>query len=120
MSVSFPMLDDRVAVSGQLRPGDMTEIAAAGFVAVVNNRPDGESPDQPDSATIERAAHEAGLSYHYIPLGRDGVNSEMIDQTKQVLEGSAGSALDPDVVSAMIVLIGEHPQDLGLGMAGAD
>ncbi len=42
MPVSFPMLDDRVAVSGQLRPGDMAEIAAAGFVAVVNNRPDGE------------------------------------------------------------------------------
>ena len=42
------------------------------------------------------------------------------EQVLQVLEGSAGSTLDPDVVSAMIVLIGEHPQDLGLGMAGAD
>ena len=37
----------------------------------------------------------------------------------QVLEESAGSALDPDVVSTMLGLIDEHPNDLGLGMAGA-
>lgn len=83
-------INDNVSVSPQISPEDIPAIKAQGFVAIINNRPDGESPDQPDSATIERAAHEAGLSYHYIPLGRDGVNSEMIDQTKQVLEGSAG------------------------------
>jgi hypothetical protein len=42
------------------------------------------------------------------------------EQVLQVLEGSAGSVLDLDVVSATIVLTGEHRQDLGLGMAGAD
>jgi HD-GYP domain-containing protein (c-di-GMP phosphodiesterase class II) len=36
----------------------------------------------------------------------------------QVLEDGAGSALDPDVVSTMLALIDEHPNDLGLGMAG--
>ena len=43
MPPSLLPLDDRVAVAGQLRPDDMTEIAAAGYVAVVNNRPDGEA-----------------------------------------------------------------------------
>jgi len=83
-------INDHVSVSPQISPEDIPAIKAQGFVAIINNRPDGESPDQPDGATIEKAAHAAGLSYHYIPLGRDGVNAEMIDQTKQVLEGSAG------------------------------
>jgi uncharacterized protein (TIGR01244 family) len=83
-------INDHVSVSPQISPEDVKAIKAQGFVAIINNRPDGESPDQPDSATIEKAAHEAGLSYHYIPLGREGVSSEMIEQTKEVLEGSTG------------------------------
>ena len=83
-------IDDNFSVSPQISPEDVTAIKAQGFVAIINNRPDGESPDQPSGATIEKAAHEAGLSYHYIPLGREGVSQDMIEQTKQVLEGSTG------------------------------
>lgn len=83
-------IDDNFSVSPQINPEDVAAIKAQGFVAIINNRPDGESPDQPDSATIEKAAHEAGLAYHHIPLGREGVSQDMIEQTKQVLEGSAG------------------------------
>ena len=83
-------INDHVSVSPQINPEDVATIKAAGFVAIVNNRPDGESPDQPSSATIEQAAHAAGLAYHYIPLGRDGVSPGMVEETKSVLEGSAG------------------------------
>lgn len=83
-------INDHVSVSPQISPEDVAAIKAQGFVAIINNRPDGESPDQPTSATIEQAAHAAGLAYHYIPLGRDGVSPEMVDETKQVLEGSTG------------------------------
>ncbi|MGV3491593.1 MAG: TIGR01244 family sulfur transferase [Devosia sp.] len=83
-------INDHVSVSPQISPEDVNAIKAQGFVAIINNRPDGESPDQPDSATIEKAAHAAGLSYHYIPLGREGVSPEMIEATKEVLEGSTG------------------------------
>ena len=83
-------LSDQLATGPQVRPEQLREIAASGFVGVINNRPDGESPDQPSSAEIERAAHDAGLAYHFIPLGRDGVSLDMIEQTKQVLEGSTG------------------------------
>ena len=83
-------IDDKFSVSPQISPEDVKAIKAQGFVAIVNNRPDGESPDQPPGATIEKAAHEAGLSYHYIPLGREGVSQDMIERTKQVLEGSTG------------------------------
>ena len=83
-------INDHVSVSGQIRPEDVAALKAAGFVAIVNNRPDGESPDQPDGAEIAAAAAAAGLAYHAIPLGREGVSPEMVAQTKAVLEGSTG------------------------------
>lgn len=83
-------INDHVSVSPQISPEDVAAIKAQGFVAIINNRPDGESPDQATSATIEQAAHDAGLAYHFIPLGREGVSAQMVEETKQVLEGSAG------------------------------
>lgn len=83
-------INDRVTVSGQIRPEDVATLKSLGFVAIVNNRPDGESPDQPTGAEIEAAATAAGLSYHAIPLGREGVNPELVASTKAVLEGSDG------------------------------
>lgn len=83
-------INEHVSVSPQISPEDVTAIKAAGFAAIINNRPDGEAPDQPGSAQIEAAARAVGLDYHYIPLGRDGVTPEMVAQTKSVLEGSAG------------------------------
>ncbi|HEY0855075.1 MAG TPA: TIGR01244 family sulfur transferase [Devosia sp.] len=83
-------INEHVSVSPQISPDDVAAIKAAGFVAIVNNRPDGESPDQPPSAVIEKAAHDAGLAYHHIPLGREGVTPQMVEETKSVLEGSAG------------------------------
>lgn len=83
-------INDHVSVSGQILPSDVAALRAAGFVAIINNRPDGESPDQTPSADMEKAAHAAGLAYHYIPLGREGVSPDMVEKTRSVLEGSNG------------------------------
>lgn len=83
-------IDDHMSVSPQINPEDVAAIKAQGFVAIINNRPDGEAPDQPSSAAIEKAAHDAGLAYHHIPLGREGVTPDMVERTKAVLEGSNG------------------------------
>jgi uncharacterized protein (TIGR01244 family) len=83
-------INDHVSVAGQIQPEDVASLKAAGFVAIVNNRPDGESPGQPAGAEIEAAAKAAGLDYYFIPLGRDGVSPDMVEQTKSVLKGSAG------------------------------
>jgi uncharacterized protein (TIGR01244 family) len=61
-------LTDTVSVSEQITPQDIEKIAAAGFKVVVNNRPDGESAEQPASEDIARAAEAAGLSYYYLPI----------------------------------------------------
>jgi uncharacterized protein (TIGR01244 family) len=83
-------INDNMSVSPQINPEDVAAIKAQGFVAIINNRPDGESPDQTPSAVIEKAAHDAGLAYHYIPLGREGVSPGMVEKTREVLEGSNG------------------------------
>jgi uncharacterized protein (TIGR01244 family) len=83
-------INDHVSVSPQINPEDVDAIKAQGFVAIINNRPDGESPGQPPSTAIEKAARDAGLAYHYIPLGREGVNPDMVEKTRAALEGSDG------------------------------
>ena len=44
-----------LSVIGQIQPKDMTSVAAAGFLTVINNRPDQEGEDQP-SSEIGRAS----------------------------------------------------------------
>jgi uncharacterized protein (TIGR01244 family) len=86
-------INDHVSVAPQIRLDELSSLKAMGFSTIVNNRPDGEAPDQPTSAAMQAGAVAAGLDYHYIPLGRDGVSPEMVDETRSVLEGSTGPVL---------------------------
>jgi sulfide:quinone oxidoreductase len=57
-----------LSVSPQISEADIGVLAAQGFKAVINNRPDGESPDQPAGALIEAASRRWGLSIGISPL----------------------------------------------------
>ena len=61
-------LTDGVAVAGQITPTDIPVLAAQGFKSLVCNRPDGESPDQPNFADVESAAKNMGIEIRYIPI----------------------------------------------------
>lgn len=56
-----------LSVSDQIVPMHLAALKAAGFRAIVCNRPDGESGDQPPFSDIERAARALGLAAHYLP-----------------------------------------------------
>ena len=86
-------INDRVSVSGQISPDDVDAIKAAGFVAIVNNRPDGEAGDQPTSAELEKAAVAAGLVYIAIPVGREGVSDAMVQNTRAAMDNNDGPVL---------------------------
>ena len=62
------IVNEIFAVSPQIEAADIVDLAARGFARVVNNRPDGEAPDQPSSATMEAAARAAGLDYLWEPV----------------------------------------------------
>lgn len=61
-------LEQHLAVSGQIDPADVAQIAAVGYKVLVNNRPDGEVPGQPRHAEIAAAAEAAGLACYYLPV----------------------------------------------------
>lgn len=86
-------INEKVSVAGQIAPDELAAIKKAGFVAIVNNRPDGEAPDQPTGATIKAAAEREGLAYYEIAVGRDGVKPDMVEATRAVLDGATGPVL---------------------------
>ena len=51
------------AVSPQIAPEDMSDIAAAGFRTVICNRPDSENPAELSSEVMRIAAEAAGLTF---------------------------------------------------------
>ena len=63
-------LDEKVLVSGQIRPEDVAALVGEGVTMLVKNRPDGEEPDQPIGMDIEKAARAAGIEYRAIPIIR--------------------------------------------------
>ncbi len=66
--MEYRQINDDYAVAGQISPGDMGAIQAAGFKSVICNRPDGEQPDQPSVGEIRQAAEAAGLAFRHIPI----------------------------------------------------
>lgn len=89
----FIRLTDTVAVAGQLAPGDLAAAAAAGYGHVVNNRPDGEEPGQPDGAAMCAAAVAAGLGYTAIPVDHHGFDRAQVDAMAAVLAAATGPVL---------------------------
>jgi len=82
---------DHFAVAGQVRPEDMADLAGR-FTAVVNNRPDGEEPGQPDHARMREAAEAAGLSYRWIPV--TGVpGPHQVQAMAEALDAAGGPTL---------------------------
>jgi uncharacterized protein (TIGR01244 family) len=64
----FRRVTDQFSVAPQIDLDDIPRAAAAGFKLLINNRPDGEQPDQPTSAEVEAAAQAAGLEYAHVPV----------------------------------------------------
>jgi uncharacterized protein (TIGR01244 family) len=69
-------LSDRIFVTPQVDPADLQALADAGFRSIISNRPDGEEPGQPDWATIEHAARDAGMAARHIPVTPGAMTAE--------------------------------------------
>lgn len=89
----FIPLNDKLSVAGQLSADDVAAAAAAGFVALINNRPDNETPEQPAGSAIEAAARNCGLGYTHIPVGHGGFAMEQVEAMAQTLAETDGPVL---------------------------
>lgn len=61
-------LSPTVSVAPQITADQIEGLAAAGFRAVICNRPDGEGADQPNYAEIERLCTEHDIEAAYLPV----------------------------------------------------
>lgn len=86
-------LDAHFAVAPQLSPDDLGPAAQAGYVALVNNRPDDEEANQPEGADMARAAAETGLAYRAIPVTHAGFSLPQVETLVEVIEGANGPVL---------------------------
>jgi sulfide:quinone oxidoreductase len=86
-------LTPHVSVSPQITENDLEEIARAGFKAVINNRPDGEAPDQPKSAVLEASAKRLGLAYRHIPVVPGQISDDQVDAFKDAVTSAGGPTL---------------------------
>jgi sulfide:quinone oxidoreductase len=86
-------LEPDVFVAWQLIESDFADLAARGFRSMVNNRPDGETPDQLPNAQAEAAAQRHGLHFRFQPV--DGV-----------------TVTDEDVVDAFARSMAELPRPI--------
>lgn len=82
-----------VSVAPQITPEHIPAIKAAGFTAIVNNRPDDEEPGQPAGDAIRAAAEDAGLSYTAIPVTHAGFSHPQLDAMAAALSAANGPVL---------------------------
>lgn len=88
----FRQVTDQFSTSPQVTLADIALAAKSGFRVIVNNRPDGESADQPRSADVDRAASAVGLTYHHLPfVGRP--TQAQIDALREILASAPGPVL---------------------------
>src|SRR5690348_7894272 len=72
-------LTDDVSISGQVAVADVKALHAQGFRTLVNMRPDGEAPGQPDYGQMQGAAHDAGLAYGYVPIKPGAISPTSVE-----------------------------------------
>jgi uncharacterized protein (TIGR01244 family) len=88
----FRFVTANFAVSPQISLADVSAAAAQGFTLIINNRPDGEAPDQPAGARVEQAARDAGLDYLWVPvLGRP--TTDQARAVRRAVDTASGKVL---------------------------
>jgi len=93
MATAFIRVTDTISVAGQIDADDVARAAADGFAVIVNNRPEGETPDQPPGFDIAQAAAAHGLDYVAIPVTHAGFTMEMVEAMRAALAGADGPVL---------------------------
>lgn len=78
-------ISPKVTVSPQIAASDMAAIKAAGYRAIICNRPDGEGTDQPSFEEIEAAAKAEGIEARYVPVQSGMVTDEDVAAFGQAL-----------------------------------
>lgn len=91
--VDIRRITPHIAVAPQICVEDVKAIAAAGYRTIMNNRPDGEAPDQTPSAAIEAEARALGLGFIHLPVVSGAITRENIEDFGRALAEAEGPIL---------------------------
>lgn len=89
----FRKLSDTMFASPQIGLDDVAAARDMGVALIVNNRPEGEGPDQVPGAEIEAAARAAGIDYLAIPITHAGFSHPQVTALADALDSANGPAL---------------------------
>ena len=89
----FRQLSESVWASPQICLDDVAEAKARGFALIINNRPEGESPDQTSGEAIEAAATALGLAFCDVPVAPGGFSLEQVERMTAALDSALGPVL---------------------------
>lgn len=78
------------AVSPQIDPSDLPAIRAAGYVMVIDNRPDGEIPPDLHTAHMRAAAEAAGLAFVANPVIGGALTMENVTAQAEAMARAGG------------------------------
>ena len=80
-------LADDFYVAPQVSEMDVQAAADAGVKILINNRTEGEAPNQPTSDTVRTWAEEAGMTYHAIPVSMPQLSQEILRAYRDAAAG---------------------------------
>ncbi|MCP5398264.1 MAG: TIGR01244 family sulfur transferase [Sphingobium sp.] len=89
----FRQLTDRISVSPQISVADIEQAKAMGITFILNNRPEGETPDQTPGDEIEAAAKAAGIGYAAVPVTHSGFAPWQLDGMDAAMAQAEGGKL---------------------------
>lgn len=78
------------AVSPQIAPEDLPTIKAAGYVTVIDNRPDAEIPGHLHTETMRAAVEGAGLRFVANPVIGGAITEDNVAMQRAAIEASEG------------------------------
>lgn len=81
------------AVSPQIETSDLAAIKAAGYVAVIDNRPDAEIPPSLHAVTMRSAAEAAGLAFFANPVIGGMLTMDNVTAQAEAIKEAGGPVL---------------------------
>lgn len=93
MSAPFRKVNDTLYVSPQIAIGHVADAKDLGVGLVMNNRTEGEAPNQVPTEEMQAAVEAAGLKYVSIPIGPRGITTADLEAFNAALEASGGKML---------------------------
>lgn len=93
MTLDLRRLTPDYAVAPQIAAEDLPAIKAAGYVMVIDNRPDGEIPDDLHTARMAEAAKSVGLAFVENPVYPGEFTPDLVARQREAIAAAGGPVL---------------------------